>query len=243
LGTITIVRARYSRHIPVSEIVADAYPKSMGLLLVSLALSATIGIPLGMAAAIQRRSGWSLGLLAITLVGISLPTFLVAAIIQTLEVLWYRRTGTRLFPVGGFGWDLHLVGPALVIAARPLATLARVSYMALSEALGRGYIDTAKAKGLASRAIRSQHAYPNATIPILAAVGVSLRYALGSLPVVETLVGWPGLGVRLLDAIREGQTQGVIGLALALALTIMFVNLVLEVSYRLVDPRLSDQPI
>jgi ABC-type dipeptide/oligopeptide/nickel transport system permease component len=237
-GTIDVQRSRHVNVVPVWEVLASAYPKSLGLLFIALLLSASIGIPLGVVAALQRHSGWSIGVLSLTLVGISLPTFLVAALLQTLEILWYRATGTRLISVGGYGWDLRLVIPVLVLGARPLAMLMRVSYMSFSSALEEDYVNTARAKGLPRRAITWGHVFPNAAMPILTALGVSLRFALGSLPVVEYFVGWPGLGVRLLETIRAGQAQGVAGLALALGLTIMAVNLALDILYRLMDPRL-----
>ncbi|MBN1399739.1 MAG: ABC transporter permease [Anaerolineae bacterium] len=240
-GTIRVQRGRNVSSLPVGALLASAYPKSLGLLAIALLFSASIGVPLGVAAALQRHSGWSLGVLSLTLVGISLPTFLIAALLQTLEILWYRATGTRLFAVGGYGWDLRLVVPTLVLGARPLAMLMRVSYMSFTDALEQDYVNTARAKGLSRRAITWSHVYPNAAMPILTALCVSLRFALGSLPVVEYLVGWPGLGVRLLETIRAGQTQGVAGLALALGLTIMGINLVLDIAYRLMDPRLREQ--
>ena len=238
-GTVTIRRANYRRRVYVGDILVDAYPKSMGLLGAALFASMAIGVPLGVSAAFHRHSGWSLGVLSLTLLGISLPTFLVAALIQILEVSWYRKTGTSLIPVGGFGWDRHLIVPTIVLAARPLAHLVRVSFMVVGEILDQPYIDTARAKGLPWRHIVRVHAYPNAAIPVLTAVGVSLRFSLSSLPVVERFVGWPGLGGRLLDSIEQGQTEGVVGLALALGLTIMVVNLALDIVYRLIDPRLA----
>jgi ABC-type dipeptide/oligopeptide/nickel transport system permease component len=240
-GVIGVQRSRQVRFVPVWEVLASAYPKSLGLLFIALLFSASIGIPLGVAAALQRHSGWSIGALSLTLVGISLPTFLVAALLQTLEILWYRATGTRLISVGGYGWDLRLVVPTLVLGARPLAVLMRVSYMSFSSALEEDYVNTARAKGLPRRAITWGHVFPNAAMPILTALGVSLRFALGSLPVVEYFVGWPGIGVRLLETIRAGQAQGVAGLALALGLTIMGINLALDIAYRLMDPRLREK--
>jgi ABC-type dipeptide/oligopeptide/nickel transport system permease component len=154
--------------------------------------------------------------------------------------MWYRRTGIRLVPVGGFGWDSHLILPALVLATRPLAQLARITSVSLSEAAHEDFVRTAWAKGLPIRRVWGDHILPNALVPILTALGVSLRFSLGSLPVVEYFFGWPGLGATLLYAIRIRHTNLVITLALALGVTFMLVNLLLELGYRLVDPRLRD---
>jgi ABC-type dipeptide/oligopeptide/nickel transport system permease component len=143
--------------------------------------------------------------------------------------------------VGGFGWDAHVILPALVLGARPLAQLARVTCISMSEAAHQDYVRTAWAKGLPARQIWGNHVLPNASVSILTALGISVRFSLGSLPVVEYFFGWPGLGATLLTAIRLRQTTLVITLALALGLTFMFVNLLLELAYRLLDPRMRSE--
>ncbi|MGC8787336.1 MAG: ABC transporter permease, partial [Anaerolineae bacterium] len=214
------------------------YVKSMSLLLVSLLFAAVLGVGTGMLAAYWEGSPLSLGLLTTTLLGISLPTFFTALLLQVIEITWYQRTGVRLVPVGGFGWDAHLILPGLVLAMRPLAQLARITFVSLTEAAHQDYVRTAWAKGLPSRQVWGNHILPNAIVPILTSLGVSLRFSLGSLPVVEYFFGWPGLGTTLLNAIRMRHTNLVIALALALGLTFMLLNLILELAYRLLDPRL-----
>jgi len=243
LGTMSVRRGRSLRQVFVAETLADTFPKSIALLALALIVAALIGIPVGVFAAVHRRSPLSLGTMTLTLLGISLPSFFVAALFQIAEIYWFRQFGFRLVPVGGFGWDAHLVIPTLVLAARPLAHLARISYMTFSEILDQDYIRTAHSKGLYDSSVVRGHAYPNAAVPILTALGVSLRFSLGSLPVVEYFLGWPGVGAALLDAIRAGQAQGVAGMALALGLTFMLVNLLLDVLYRFVDPRLKQRAI
>ena len=223
----------------VTSVVADTYVKSMGLLLISLVFAATLGIGLGGLAAYWEGSPLSLALITSTLVGVSLPTFFAALLLQVVEIRFYQRTGVRLVPVGGFGWDAHLVLPALVLAARPLAQVARITFASLSEAAHQDYARTAWAKGLHPRQVWGRHVVPNAAVPILTALGISLRFSLGSLPVVEFYFGWPGLGASLLSAIRAQQFNLVTALALALGLTFMVINLLLELGYRAVDPRLK----
>jgi len=240
-GTITIRRANYRRVVPVTDLIVGSFPNSLGLLTLSLLLASVVGVPIGLFAARQSHSPLSLGLLTSTLIGISLPSFLIAALLQLFEVIWYRRTGVRIYPVGGFGWDGHLVVPVLVLSARPLAYVARMAHMSFSDVLSEPYIATARSKGLSKGRMVRGHAYPNAAIPILTAAGVSLRFSLSSLPVVEALVGWPGIGAKLIEAIQLGQSDAVAGLALVIGLTIMLVNLGLDVAYRLLDPRLDWQ--
>jgi len=243
MGTVITRTGRASRQTPVSQMIADTYPKSMGLLLIALTVAALVGIPVGVFAAVHRRSPLSLGTMTLTLLGVSVPSFFAAALLQIGEIYWYRQFGFQLVPVGGFGWDAHLVIPALVLAARPLAHLARIAYMAFSEILDQDYIRTANAKGLYDSMVMRGHAYPNAGVPMLTALGVSLRFSLGSLPVVEYFLGWPGIGAALLDAIRNRQDAAVAGMALVIGLTFMLVNLILDVLYRYVDPRLKQREI
>jgi len=240
LGYVWLGRGRSRTATPISSVLVDTYGKSMGLLFVSTLVAATIGVGAGVLAAYWEGSPLSLALLTTTLMGVSLPTFFTALSLQVLEISWYRRTGFRLVPVGGFGWDAHLVLPALVLAARPLAQLARVTCVSLSEVAHQDYVQTAHAKGLSRRQVWGSHVLPNAMVSILTALGVSVRFSLGSLPVVEYFFGWPGLGAMLLDAIQMRNTDLLITLALALGLTFMFTNLLLDLAYRVLDPRLRD---
>jgi len=241
LGSVLRGRGRSRTRVPVTTILVDTYIKSMGLLVISLLFAAVLGISVGTIAAYWERSLISVGLLTTTLLGISLPTFFTALLLQVIEIMWYRRTGVRLVPVGGFGWDAHAILPALVLAARPLAHLARIASVSMSEAAHQDYVRTAFAKGLPTRLVWAEHVLPNAAVSILTALGVSVRFSLGSLPVVEYFFGWPGLGSTMLAAIRARQLTLVITLALALGLTFMFINLLLDLAYRMLDPRLRSE--
>ncbi len=224
--------------VPVTSVLFDTYVKSLGLLLFSLLIAALLGVIAGAVAAIWEGSIISTGVLTATLLGVSLPSFFTALLLQVLEIMWYQRTGLRLVPVGGFGWDAHIVLPALVLSARPLAQIARVTCISMSEAAHQDYVRTAWAKGLSPTQIWGDHVVPNAAVSILTALGLSMRFSLGSLPVVEYFFGWPGLGATLLTAIRARHLNLVVTLALALGVTFMMVNLVLDLAYRWIDPRL-----
>ena len=155
-------------------------------------------------------------------------------------VWFYRRTGVHFFPISGFGWDAHLVLPAVVLAARPAATVTRLSHNALVDILDADYVRTAVAKGLRPRLILLRHVLRNAGVPLLTTVGVSLRFSLAVLPIVEYIFSWPGIGQRLLTAIHTQDTTTVVGMTLPLVLLFVLVNLLLEALYPLVDPRLGE---
>jgi peptide/nickel transport system permease protein len=225
---------------PVREILDNTYGKSMGLLLASLVVAAGIGIAAGTIAALTRRSWTVLPLLTITILGVSTPTFFAALLLQVASIKVVDIFHVRIAYIGGFGWDKHMVLPTLVLAARPVAYITRSVYNSLSQTLEEDYVRTARAKGLNLRQVLSWHVMRNVAVPILTALGVSLRFSLGSLPIVEYFFAWPGMGERLLEAIQGGQTNVVATLALALGLTFLIVNLCLDITYRLVDPRLKE---
>ncbi len=224
--------------LPVADVLIPVYINSMGLLLVSLFLATILGLILGIIAALRRRT--SLPVLTVSVIGISAPSFFVALLLQQAVIRYTAQYG-RFLSVAGFGWDYeHMLLPVLVLAARPLAYLTRATFISLGQVMGEDYIRTAFAKGLRLRTIVNIHALRNVAVPVLTAIGVSLRFSLASLPVVEFFFAWPGMGSRLLEAISERQTALVVALALALGLTFQLVNLLLDILYRLVDPRVRE---
>jgi peptide/nickel transport system permease protein len=227
--------------VPVREILADTYFNSMGLLAAALVVSAAIGLTAGFLASLSKNAPLTLFVLTLTILGISTPSFFAALLLQIGEIQWVRTLGYPLVSVGGFGWDIkHMLLPTLVLAARPIAYLTRSSFLSLNRIMAEDYIRTAWAKGWALRGVFYHHTLRNIAVPVLTAIGVSLRFSLGSLPVVEFFFGWPGLGDRLLSAINNGQTPVVATLALALGLTFIAVNFLLDISYRFIDPRLKE---
>jgi dipeptide transport system permease protein len=143
--------------------------------------------------------------------------------------------------MAGFGWDFeHMFLPVLVLAARPLAYLTRAAYLGLSRVMQEDYIRTAFAKGLEMRRTVGVHAIKNVAVPMLTALGVSLRFSLSTLPVVELFFDWPGAGIQFLDAIGRGDAGLVVSLALIFGLTFLTINLLLDILYRLIDPRIRE---
>jgi len=223
---------------PVTTDLGRALPKSLGLLAFALTLAALVGLILGIIAAFRRASRFSELLLFVSVLGTSTPSFFAAMILIWFAVWLYQTTSRHIVPISGFGWDLHLLLPALVLAARPAAAVTRLSFNALVEILESDYIRTATAKGLMPRLILLRHVLRNAGVPILTTVGVSLRFSLAALPIVEYIFNWPGIGLRLLKSIETQDTTAVIGMTLPLIIVFVLVNLLLEVLYPLVDPRL-----
>jgi ABC-type dipeptide/oligopeptide/nickel transport system permease component len=245
IGAWQDTRALLFGHTPLPQagLLWQAYVNSMGLLLVALVSAAILGLWIGGAAALTRKRRLTLPLLALTIVGISTPSFLAALLLQVGELRFLHTFGRRLVSMAGFGWDFeHMFMPVVVLAALPLAYLTRAAFLALSRVMEEDYMRTALSKGLSKRQAVNAHALRNVAIPALTAIGVSIRFSLSTLPVVEVFFAWPGMGRRLLEAIDTRQTTVVVILATALGLTFLLVNLVLDIAYRLVDPRTRESP-
>lgn len=231
-----------SAFVPTVLILRQAYINSLGLLVAALTVAVLIGGSLGALLVLTRLGRVTLPVLTLTILGISTPSFFAALLLQQGEISYLAKTGRRLVSVSGFGWDLdHMLLPLLVLMARPLAYLTRAVYLNLRQVMGEDYVRTARAKGLSLRRTVNVHVLRNTAVPILTALGVSLRFSLGSLPVIELFFAWPGLGEALLQALNAQQTGLAVTLALALGMTILVTNLLLDVIYRLIDPRLRGE--
>jgi ABC-type dipeptide/oligopeptide/nickel transport system permease subunit len=226
--------------IPVKEILPRIFTNSAGLLVVGLSIATLLGIPLGLLSAASRRKVWSLPALFLSIIGISIPSFLAALLLQLIVIRITQLTGSTFLPVGGFGWDEHLILPALVLAARPFAQITRVSFITFSEILDQEYIRTARSKGLFRWWILLRHIWPNALIPILTTLAVAMRFSLISLPIIEFFFGWEGVGFYLLKAISTQEYSFAIAMLLSLSLAFILVNAILEIFYRIIDPRLRE---
>jgi peptide/nickel transport system permease protein len=229
--------------LPVGQVLVDTLGKSLGLLVFSIAIAAVIGVTLGLWSARRGGSGWSLITILASIVGISVPSFFAALLLQIVVIRLSRGLGRPLLPVGGFGWDNHLILPALVLAARPVAQIARVTHIAISDVLTKDYVRTARSKGLAPRRVMMHHVWRNAAIPTITTIGLSLRFSLSSLPVVEYFFGWPGAGFTLLKAIAQQDDNLTVALLLALGVLFILINLVLDMLYRMIDPRVREDTL
>jgi len=228
----------HKEHTAALQVVFETLKPSAGLLLMALGVAMLVGLPLGLAAALAKRKTSAALVTIISTLGISTPSFLFAMFLWVANIWVHRTFDIAVLPSGGFGWDAHLVMPVLVLAMRPLAQIAQVTYVSMRDILGQDYIRTAHSKGLSWRQVRNVHALPNILIPTLTTMGSSLRFSLASLPIVELFFDWPGVGLMLLDAIQTGNGTLVTDLILSLGLFFLFVNLVIEFTFPLIDARL-----
>lgn len=231
----------YTYSVSVSELVADRITISLPLALISLFLSTAIAIPVGLYAAMKRGSIADTGIMALTQVGIAIPNFWFALLLVYFLAIWLQ-----LVPAGGFpGWDAgywpalkSLILPAVSLALPQAAILSRVTRSALLETMGEDYVRTARAKGLSQRATIWKHALRNAMIPVLTILGLQFAYLLAGTIIIENVFYLPGLGRLVFQAISLRDLIVVESVIMMLVATIIVINLLVDLTYLLVDPRL-----
>jgi len=235
LGTVTMTAGERA----VSDIVWFAFKNSMALVLMAVGAAAVVGLLLGTYAGVRAVKRREYTVLTLTLLGISSPAFMIAILLQAAGIKYTVTFGRQLVLMGGYGWDLkHLAMPILVLAFRPVAYITRSTFVGIRRVMQEDYIRTAFSKGLTLPRILVSHAYKNVGVSYLTAIGLSLRFCLSILPIVEYVFGWPGMGLGLLEAISNRQPVLVASYALLIGLTLQLINLALDFSYRLIDPRL-----
>lgn len=231
--------------IPAPQLVATLLLRSAGLLLVAMVIAGVLGVWLGIRAANTRQRGRTPWTVPLSVLAISTPSFILAMLLWVGNIAVYRVTELRL-PVVGFGWDAHMVMPALVLAAYPLAHLVQVTYVTTNDILTQDYVRTARSRGMSQRRVLLRHVLPNLWNPILTDLATSLRFSVAILPVVESFFAWPGAGLGLLQAMGLVETTTrqipqpalVVDLILALGLLFLVVNGLLDLLYPRLDPRL-----
>ena len=225
---------------PWLKVVWGLFVNSTGLLLVSLLLATLLGVAFGVLAAVLRRRNFTPFMLMISILGISTPSFFLAMLLWMVNVYSIRVFDIVRAPLPptGTGWDLHLIMPALVLAARPFAQIMQVTYVNLSQVLEQEYIRAAQARGVGRLLLLTRHALRNTLIGIFTSMSTSLRFMLSSLPVVEAFFLWEGMGAVILRAITEDMPTLATDLVIACGLLFLLVNLLLEFLFPWVDARL-----
>jgi peptide/nickel transport system permease protein len=213
-------------------------PKSLGVLGASLVLGTVFGVLFGGLAALYRNSRLSLAIINGSIIGISTPSYVVAMFLIWTVVWIYQKTDVRILPVYGFGWDLRMVMPTIVLATRPMANITRLTYTALKDVYDADYVRTAYSKGLRPRFVFLRHVLRNAGIPILTTASVSMRFSLSMLPIVERIFAWVGIGYAILDAAQSGNFQLIVLLIIPFVFIYALITILLDFLYPFIDPRL-----
>ena len=221
---------------PVSRLIADALPATLALALVSLFLSVLVSVPLGIQAAVHKGKGTDQCIRILSLVGLSFPNFWLAIMLVLLLSITFP-----LLPPSGWDGPISLVMPALTMAIILSATNVRLVRTAMLETLSAPYIMEARAKGLKDRVVLYKHALRNCAIPLITYIGLQFGNLVGGLVVVERVFNWPGLGTLAFEAIASRDYPVLQGTVTVLSVLIVAVNLLVDIAYGLVDPRIRSK--
>jgi len=218
----------------VTEIIRQALPVSMTLGLAALALATFAGVGIGTLAAVRRGGAFDFVSLTVALVGVSVPSFVVASLL----LLGCAGAG-RWFPIGSWGKPADLILPAAALALTPMAYIARLTRVSMLDVLSSDYVRTARAKGLSRWEVVWKHCLRNALVPVLSFLGPAAAITLTGSFVVEKVFNIPGLGRHFVNSVLNHDQTLILGTVMVYATFLLALNLIVDVAYAFVDPRID----
>lgn len=227
-------------HDSVGQLVVQRYPYTLALTVAALALGLALALPSGIAAAVRRGRWIDQTLSVVSLFGLSVPGLVLGPVLIVVFAIllgWLPVSGANSGASKMIDWR-YLVLPSIAMGASLAAILTRMVRTAMLEELGQDYIRTARAKGLSERAVVWRHALPNALVPIVTVIGLQFGALLAGAIITEKIFSWPGLGRLVVDAISNRDYALVQGCLLSIGLTYVLVNLITDMIYRWVNPRM-----
>ena len=224
----------------VMTIISESFLVSADLGIRAIIFAVIIGILLGAVAAIKRGSVWDSVSMFIAMIGVSVPSFILGAVLQYFLGLQLRKTfGINLFPIQGWGKFNQTLLPSFALGLGSLATVSRLMRTSMLDVLGQDYIKTAKSKGLSQGKILWRHALRNAMLPVSTVIGLQFGSLLGGALLTETVFAWPGIGKFAVDCVLKSDFPVVQGIVLLVAVIFVIMNLVVDIVYAYLDPRIK----
>lgn len=237
----------YYFNIPVTDLILERVGPTLLLVVTALILAIFVGTLFGVIAA-QRPNGiFSHFVTVLALIGFSAPVFwtaflLIIFFVATWELLPLSGLADPLTERGTLAWYLdvlhHLILPVMALSTIYLAQYSRLARAAMMDVLGSDFIRTARAKGLGQRIVVYKHALRNAVIPVITIAGLQFSHLFSGAVVIETVFTWPGLGTLVFESILRGDTPTIMGILFFSAMVVIIFNLLTDLAYRLVDPRI-----
>jgi ABC-type dipeptide/oligopeptide/nickel transport system permease component len=231
----------------VGDIFAEKYPYTVRLALAAIIIEIVVGISAGVVSAVKQYSFWDVAVTLSTSLLVSLPVFWLGMLLQMFFGYWLKGwTGAQLYlPMSGAGGPgapfpgyVYLILPAITLASVSTAYAARIMRSQLLEVNGSDYIRTARAKGLSESAVLWRHAIKNALIPVVTFIALDLGAMMSGAILTETVFNWPGIGYAIYTAINKRDWPVVIGSTIIVTMVYMVINLVVDISYAFLDPRI-----
>ncbi len=228
---------------PVAQLIASRFPLTLELSLFAVVIALLIGVPIGVLSAIRQNSVFDVAGRLLSLLGLALPNFLVGTLIIYALSVYFGVLPTAGDYVSLFEDPVknlqQLFFPAFTLGFAFSASVMRMTRSSMLEVLGEDYVRTARSKGLAEGRVVERHAFRNALIPVVTLLGVEMGYLLGGAFIVEQLFALPGLGRLTVNAVSQREYALVQGATLFIALNVVVINLLVDVLYALLDPRIS----
>jgi peptide/nickel transport system permease protein len=228
-------------NLPVSAMIAQRIEPTFSLMAITLVLTILVAVPLGVVAAWKAGSWVDRTIMAFAVFAFSLPVFVVGyvlAYVFALQFEWLPVQGYTPLKAGLWPWLQNLILPALALGTVYIALIARITRASMLEVLQQDYVRTARAKGLGQRNILFVHALKNAAVPIVTVIGIGIALLIGGAVVTESVFAIPGLGRLTIDAILRRDYPVIQGIVLLFSFLYVLVNLMVDVTYTLVDPRI-----
>ena len=237
----------YSRGLDVTDILLEKYPYTVRLAALAICIEAVVGIGAGIVSAVKRYSFWDVLVTLVTSVLVAMPAFWLGMLLQLFFGVFLKNVtgGAFYLPISGAGgahaefqgWVYYIL-PAITLASVSTAYTARIMRSQLLDVMNQDYIRTARAKGLSKGAIIRKHALKNALIPVVTYVGMDFGAMLAGAILTETVFSWPGIGRETYVAITQRDWPIVMGSVTVIVFVVMIINLIVDVSYAFLDPRI-----
>lgn len=233
--------------VPVMELILDRLPATLVLTVTAMVLAAIVGILIGLWAGTSRRNLTDRGVTGFAVAAMSVPNFWLGQLLIlgfALLLGWLPSQGmvTARTNLTGFASFLdflsHLILPVIVLAMREIGVIARMVRSSVHETLAMPHIETARAKGVPRSLIIRGHVLRNSLMPAITVIGYNFGFVLAGSVLIETVFGWPGMGQLLYDSIRSRDSQVTMGIVLLIAVVVIIVNLITDIVYAVVDPRI-----
>lgn len=231
----------YRNKIPVWPQIIDKFPNTVILAIAGIIVALIIGIPVGIISAKKQYSKVDSVSMVLSLIGVSMPNFWLGLLLSLLFALKLGWLPSQGMGKGFIPLIRSVILPALTLGTGVAATVARMTRSSMLEVIRQDYISTARAKGVPEGQITKRHMLKNAMIPIVTAVGLQFGTLLGGAMLTETIFSWPGLGRLMVESINSKDIPMVLGCTVFLAMMFSIVNLIVDIIYAFVDPRIKSQ--
>ena len=234
----------YGSGVPVSRIIAEAFPRTMSITVLGFLLAMLIAIPAGLISALKKHSALDHGVTVVAFLGLSMPDFWLAIlliIVFAANLHWLPAIGYVPLAEGFWPWFSHLIMPAIAIGTPFAAIIARMIRSSMIEVLKADYVQVARSKGLTQPYLVFMHALPNALIPVITVMGIALALLMAGAVVVENVFAIKGLGRVLIQGILNRDYPVVQGAILVVSAIFVLSNMLVDVLYTVIDPRIRYQ--